>query len=167
MSLLTREAEAMNPDAPTGSLAQNLFRVAGFGAVVTGAGSGLGLAMARVLARNGARVTLADIDERAVQAAAEQLAGEGGSVRAAVLDVADAQAVDELMHGAAGWGGGLQVVFANAGISAGPGPLREGGNIEAVDGGRWQRVLDVNLSGVLFSIRAAAKEMNSATAGSW
>ena len=161
MSLLTHEAEAMNPDAPTGSLAQNLFRVAGFGAVVTGAGSGLGLAMARVLARNGARVTLADIDERAVQAAAEQLAGEGGSVRVAVLDVADAQAVDELMNGAAGWGGGLQVVFANAGISAGPGPLREGGNIEAVDGGRWQRVLDVNLSGVLFSIRAAAKVMNT------
>jgi len=149
------------PDAPARSLAQNLFCIADFGAVVTGAGSGLGLAMARVLARNGARVTLADIDEKAVHVAAEQLSEEGGSVRTVVVDVADAQAVGELMRGAAAWDGGLQVVFANAGISSGPGPLREGGRIEAVDDAQWQRVLDVNLSGVLFCIRAAAKVMNT------
>jgi NAD(P)-dependent dehydrogenase (short-subunit alcohol dehydrogenase family) len=145
------------PSSAEHSLAANLFRVAGLGAVVTGGGSGLGLAMARVLARNGARVTLADVDPDRVRAATEGLAAEGCAVRGAVVDVTDGAAVDELMSAAAGWGSGLHVVFANAGISAGPGPVLPEGRLEAVDDDRWQRVLDVNLTGVLHTVRAAAR----------
>jgi NAD(P)-dependent dehydrogenase (short-subunit alcohol dehydrogenase family) len=150
------------PDpSPDASLAQNLFRVAGLGAVVTGAASGLGSAMARVLARNGARVTLADVDEAGLRRAAAGLTAEGCSVRTAVVDVADAAAVDELMAAAAGWDSGLHVAFANAGISAGPGFVAPEGRLDAVDDHRWQRVLDVNLTGVLHTVRAASRCMTT------
>lgn len=150
-----------NPDVrlPEDSLAQNLFRVDGLGAVVTGAGSGLGLAMARVLARNGARVTLADVDAARVEAATERLEKEACAVRGAVVDVTDAAAVDDLMRSAAAWDPGLHVVFANAGISAGPGPVLAEGRLEALDEQRWQRVLDVNLTGAMHTVRAAARHM--------
>jgi NAD(P)-dependent dehydrogenase (short-subunit alcohol dehydrogenase family) len=147
--------------APEASLAQNLFRVADLGAVVTGAASGLGAAMARVLARNGARVTLADVDDEGLRGAAAGLTAEGCSVRTAVVDVADAAAVDELMAAAAGWDPGLHVAFANAGISAGSGPIVPEGRLDAVDDDRWQRVLDVNLTGVLHTVRAAARHMTT------
>ena len=150
------------PDpSPDASLAQNLFRVAGLGAVVTGAASGLGSAMARVLARNGARVTLADVDEAGLRRAAAGLTAEGCSVRTAVVDVADAAAVDELMAAAAGWDSGLHIAFANAGISAGPGFVAPEGRLDAIDDDRWQRVLDVNLTGVLHTVRAAARCMTT------
>lgn len=151
-------------DATTGaeaSLAQHLFRVAGRGAVVTGAGSGLGLATARVLSRNGARVTLADVDEARLQWAAAELTAEGGTVRTAVVDVTDRAAVDALMDDAATWDSGLHVAFANAGISAGPGLVVPEGRLDAVDDDRWQRVLDVNLTGVLHTVRAAARCMTT------
>jgi NAD(P)-dependent dehydrogenase (short-subunit alcohol dehydrogenase family) len=151
----------MGPRPPEDSLAQHLFRVDDLGAVVTGAGSGLGLAMARVLARNGARVTLADVDTGRVETVTEQLATEGCRVRGAVVDVTDAAAVEEVMAAAAGWGSGLHVAFANAGISAGPGPVLPEGRLDAVDEQRWQRVLDVNLTGVLHTVRAAARHMTT------
>ncbi|GAA0906427.1 SDR family NAD(P)-dependent oxidoreductase [Pseudonocardia zijingensis] len=147
------------PDTREASLAQHLFRVEGRGAVVTGAGSGLGLATARVLARNGARVTLADVDEAGLQRAAADLAEEGCAVRTAVADVADRGAVDALMADAAAWDSGLHIAFANAGISAGPGFVAPEGRLDAVDDERWQRVLDVNLTGVLHTVRAAAHHM--------
>lgn len=147
--------------SPEESLAQNLFRVDGLGAVVTGGGSGLGLAMTRVLARNGARVTLADVDAERVRDAVEALEKEGCAVRGAVVDVTDAAAVDELMADAAGRDTGLHVAFANAGISAGPGPVLPEGRLESVDEQRWQRVLDVNLTGVLHTVRAAARHMTT------
>jgi NAD(P)-dependent dehydrogenase (short-subunit alcohol dehydrogenase family) len=150
--------DARSPDE---SLARNLFRVDGLGAVVTGGGSGLGLAMARVLARNGARVTLADVDAERLEAATGELATEGCAVRSAVVDVTDAAAVDGVMRAAAEWGSGLHVVFANAGISAGPGPVLPEGRLAAVDDARWQRVLDVNLTGVLHTVRAAAAHMDT------
>ncbi|MGY1718646.1 SDR family NAD(P)-dependent oxidoreductase [Blastococcus sp. SYSU DS0552] len=147
--------------SPEDSLAQHLFRVDGLGAVVTGAGSGLGLAMARVLARNGARVTLADVDRERVEEATEALQKEGCDVHGAVADVTDPAAVDDLMATAAQWGSGLHVAFANAGISAGPGPVLPEGRLDAVDDQRWQRVLDVNLTGVLNTVRAAAQSMTT------
>jgi len=147
--------------APAASLAQNLFRVAGLGAVVTGAASGLGLATARVLARNGARVTLADVDEAGLHRATAALAAEGCTVRGAVLDVADRAAVDAVIDEAAAWDTGLHIAFANAGISAGPGFTVPEGRLDAVDDAGWQRVLDVNLTGVLHTVRAAARAMTT------
>jgi NAD(P)-dependent dehydrogenase (short-subunit alcohol dehydrogenase family) len=142
------------------SKAESLFAVAGLGAIVTGAASGLGLAMTRVLARNGARVTMIDVDPSALQAEADALIAEGGRVHTVRADVADANEIDAAVATAAEWDSGLHIAFANAGISAGPGP-RFGSGLEEIDADRWDRVLAINLTGVMQTVRAAARHMTS------
>jgi gluconate 5-dehydrogenase len=134
-----------------------LFDVTGLGAVVTGAASGLGLAIAEVLACCGARVTLADADAEGVERATAELAARGTTVRSAVVDVADPGAVDALLRNASAQPGGLSIVFANAGISAGTGPTTPEGQLTAVDRARWDRVIAINLGGVFSTLQAAAR----------
>ncbi len=134
-----------------------LFDVRGLGAVVTGAASGIGLAVAEVLATCGARVTLADAEGVARETA--RLAGQGADVRSAVVDVADPAAVDTVLREAAEAHGSLDVVFANAGMSAGPGPTTPEGQLTAVDQARWDRVIQVNLGGVFATLQAAARHV--------
>jgi NAD(P)-dependent dehydrogenase (short-subunit alcohol dehydrogenase family) len=138
---------------------RRLFDVTGRGVLVTGAASGLGFAIADVLASCGARVTLADVDWPGVHRATVTLAEAGGAVRGAVVDVADAGAVDELCAGVAGTPGGLDVVFANAGISAGPGPRTDEGRLAAVDQERWDHVVAVNLRGAFATVAAAGRHI--------
>ncbi|MGH2876349.1 MAG: SDR family NAD(P)-dependent oxidoreductase, partial [Solirubrobacteraceae bacterium] len=97
------------------------FDVAGFGAIVTGGASGLGLAYGEVLAAHGARVTLIDVDAEAVAAQARRLAAAGLDVRGAVADVTDHARLDEVIDEAAETYGRLDVAFANAGIDPGVG----------------------------------------------
>ena len=78
------------------------FDVSGFGAIVTGGASGLGLAYGEVLAAHGARVTLIDVDEAALAAEVVRLEGEGLDVRGAVADVTDHAALDRAIDEAAG-----------------------------------------------------------------
>lgn len=145
--------------AASGSDPRTLFDVRGRGAVVTGAASGLGFAIARVLARNGARVLLVDNTADTLEQALGSLAGEGLEVRSRVADVRDRAALDEVMGEAASWGSGLDIVFANAGISSGLG-RRFGNGVGDIDPERWQAVLDVNLTGLMHTVQAAAARMN-------
>ncbi|MDO9395425.1 MAG: SDR family oxidoreductase [Herbiconiux sp.] len=138
---------------------RDLFDVVGRGAVVTGAASGLGFAIARVLARNGARVTMLDSVEATLADAHAMLDGEGLAVRARVADVRDPEALETAMHEAASWGSGLDILFANAGISSGLG-RRFGNGLDGLDPERWQTVLDVNLTGLMNTVRAGAAVMN-------
>ena len=71
------------------SVQERIFDVTGSRVVVTGAASGLGFAMAEVLAECGARVTLADVDEGRLEASAEGLRARGLDARASVTVVAD------------------------------------------------------------------------------
>lgn len=142
-----------------------IFDVEGVRAVVTGAASGLGFAMAEVLALNGARVTLLDVNEDLLDEAARSLAERGGQVTAELLDVRDEAAVDAAVGGAAEREGGLDVVFANAGISRGSGITSAAGQIESADRAAFQEVLDVNLTGVLWTMQAAAKVMRPQRSG--
>jgi len=143
-----------------------LFDVSERRAVVTGAGSGLGLAIAEVLADCGARVTLADIDGQRAEAEATRIAARGGDVRTAVVDVADPDAVRELFRGVVEAQGGVDVVFANAGIAAVPGYGNEGGQeLHTVTDEVWRRVLATNQDGVLFTLREAAAVMKPQGAG--
>jgi NAD(P)-dependent dehydrogenase (short-subunit alcohol dehydrogenase family) len=145
------------------------FDVAGFGAVVTGGASGLGLAYGEVLAAHGARVTLLDVDAGSVEAQAERLRGEGLDVRGAVADVTDHDALDRAIDEAAEAYGRLDVAFANAGIDSGPGflgawagserPRVAEGALERYSDERWNRVIEVNLNGVFATTRAAARHM--------
>jgi NAD(P)-dependent dehydrogenase (short-subunit alcohol dehydrogenase family) len=141
----------------------DLFDVAGASAVVTGAASGLGFAMAEAMADGGARVTLGDIDASGLEAAAGRLSGE---VRTHALDVSDPDAVAQLFDdAAAAQGGRVDVAFANAGISLEPGVVDERGGLEHLDVDTWRSVLGVNLDGVLFTMRSAAGHMKKQGSG--
>ena len=140
----------------------DLFDVAGLRTVVTGAASGLGLAMAEVMAAGGARVTLADLDAEGLEEAAGRL---GGDVRTARVDVSDSAAVERLFADVVEAQGGVDVAFANAGISLEPGVVDERGGLENLDRDAWDTVLGVNLNGVLFTMREAARHMKRQRSG--
>lgn len=145
------------------------FDVAGFGVIVTGGASGLGLAYGEVLAAHGARVTLIDVDAGALAEQVARLQGEALDVRGAVADVTDHAILDRVIDEAAEVYGRLDVAFANAGIDSGPGfvgawagadrPRVEEGALERYTDERWNRVIDVNLNGIFATARAAARHM--------
>lgn len=112
-------------------------------AVVTGAGGGIGAAVALELARNGARVAVLDINANGAEATAKQAAAFGSDAIPVQVDVADAERVAAAADEVTRRWGAVDVLVNNAGISA-SGLLSE---LSAAD---WQRVLDVNLTGYLF-----------------
>jgi NAD(P)-dependent dehydrogenase (short-subunit alcohol dehydrogenase family) len=143
-----------------------LFDVRGSRVVVTGAASGLGLAIGEVLADCGARVTLADIDPERLEDVASTLSARGCDVRAAQVDVTDDASVRAAFDGAVAAYGGIDVVFANAGIAAVPGYASPGGQeLHTVSDDVWRRVVGVNLDGVLHTMRAAAAVMKPQRSG--
>jgi NAD(P)-dependent dehydrogenase (short-subunit alcohol dehydrogenase family) len=145
--------------------AEQLYSVEGHVAVVTGGANGLGFAFARALADNGALVTILDIEETAIATAVETLTARGGSVTGMTVDLSDRAAVQRALDSIAARQGGLDAVFANAGITAGPGFLTPSGErdpdgaIENIPADLWARVLDVNLNGIFFTIQAAVPHM--------
>jgi len=148
------------------SVQERLFDVRGTRALVTGAAGGLGFAMAEVLADCGARVTLADVDADRLEASTQALGARGGAARSFVVDVSDEQRVQAMVEDAVEAEGGLDVVFANAGIASVPGFAVEGGQrIETVESTDWNRVLRVNLDGVLFTMKHAAAAMKRQGSG--
>ena len=103
------------------SVQERLFDVRDTRAVVTGAASGLGYAMAEVLAECGARVTVADINAERLDASTEKLRSHGLEVRSFVADVSEEDRVQALFDDVVEAQGGVDVVFANAGLAAVPG----------------------------------------------
>jgi NAD(P)-dependent dehydrogenase (short-subunit alcohol dehydrogenase family) len=143
-----------------------IFDVHDVRVVVTGAASGLGFAMAEVLADCGARVTLADVDVDLLEEATRSLARRDAKVRSFVVDVSDADQVQAMIDDAVAAEGGVDVVIANAGIASTPGFAVEGGQqIDTVGSEDWERVLGVNLNGVLFTMRSAAAVMRRQGSG--
>ncbi len=144
---------------------EQLFDVRGSISIVTGAASGLGLAMAEVMADNGASVAMFDVDAGGLETAAAKLRARGGSVTTTVVDVRDSDALRRAIDDVATRNARLDVVFANAGISAGPGHLTEVGNLTAVQLPSWQNVLDINLTSVFVTMQAAAAHMKPRKSG--
>jgi NAD(P)-dependent dehydrogenase (short-subunit alcohol dehydrogenase family) len=145
--------------------AEALFDVRGRVTVVTGAASGLGLAMAEVMAENGANVTMLDVDKVGLEAAAARLAAAGHAVEGIVLDVGDIAQLQAAIRGTVEKHSRLDVAFANAGISAGRSFEFPEGEIDAVDMQRWQQVLQINLTSVFVTLRAAAERMKAQRSG--
>lgn len=143
-----------------------LFDVRGTRVIVTGAAVGLGFAMAEVLAECGANVTLADIDADRLEQSVAALAERGCTVRGVVTDVRDEDQVQALFHRVVSDDGGVDVVIANAGLASVSGFRAEGGQtLDMVKHEDWDRVLDVNLHGVMHTMRAAAGAMKKQETG--
>jgi NAD(P)-dependent dehydrogenase (short-subunit alcohol dehydrogenase family) len=148
-----------------------LFDVRGLVTLVTGAASGIGLAIAEVMAENGAEVTLVDRDQAALDAAVARLGSAGGKVHGAVADVTDRASLDRAVAAVLERHGRLDVVFANAGISGGPGILKTDGSrdperaIEAQSADLWQRVIATNLTGAFNTVQAVAPAMRRQKSG--
>ena len=127
----------------------------GFGdmlVAVTGAGSGIGRATALAFAAEGAEVVVSDIDEAAVKQTAGQISHRGGVAHSFVVDVADAEAVEQFAEQVCAAHGVPDIVVNNAGIGVAGAFL----NIPAE---QFDRVLDVNLGGVVNGCRAFARRL--------
>lgn len=141
------------------------FSMDGQVAMVTGAASGLGLAIAEVLAEAGAHVALADIDREGLDRAIGRISAVGGRAEAVLLDVSDREAIRQTTDELVARHGRLDAMVANAGVTAGPGYLTATGQINAVDDDQWDRVLQINLTGVFATIQSAAKHMKAQKSG--
>ncbi|MGY1592232.1 SDR family NAD(P)-dependent oxidoreductase [Geodermatophilus sp. SYSU D00965] len=142
------------------------LRLDGRHALVTGAASGLGLAIAEGLLQCGAAVTLLDVDGEELERSAAALAEAGGPVSTRRCDVSEPAAVEAAVAEAAAERGGLHAVFANAGIAGGPSVQAPEGRLYDMDWKTFDGALAVNLVGTLATIRAAAKVMRPAGGGS-
>lgn len=116
-------------------------------AIVTGAASGIGAAIARALAADGAKVLVADLDPAGAEAVASAIKASGGTARAIEVNVADAVEVEAMVEAAKSAFGGLHLAVNNAGIG---GPAAMTGEYP-LDG--WHKVIDINLNGVFYGMR--------------
>jgi NAD(P)-dependent dehydrogenase (short-subunit alcohol dehydrogenase family) len=144
-------AKYMRPNQPPPSLSQ-LSSLDGRGAVVTGAGAGIGAAIGRRLAEAGASVTLADISPGGAKQVAEDIHSAGGDAVAALLDVTDEQATERVATEATERHGSLDIWVNNAGIYP-------RGSILDIKPDEWDRVIAINLRGAYLGSRAAARRM--------
>ncbi len=115
-------------------------------AVLTGAGSGFGLECARIAARLGMNVVLVDVQQDALDQAANELIAQGATVMACKVDVSDATAMEQLALQVQQRFGAPHLVFNNAGVGS-------GGLIWENSVADWQWVLGVNLWGVVHGVR--------------
>ncbi|MFN2543978.1 MAG: SDR family NAD(P)-dependent oxidoreductase [Actinomycetota bacterium] len=115
-------------------------------AIVTGGASGIGRALVDALVRRGASVVLADLDGDRAEIVAKEI--DPDRVTASQLDVRDAAAVRSLVEATAEQRGRLDILCNNAGIGV-------GGNLEDLTLEHWDRIVDVNLRGVINGVMAA------------
>ena len=127
-------------------------------AVVTGGGSGIGAAIARLFVAEGAKIVIGDLAESGAALAAE-LTDDGFSVAFQRVDVTDEADVAALMQFATSRFGRLDILVANAGIPERKSPIHE------LDLADWRRVIDVDLTGVALCNKFAAGAMLAAGGG--
>ncbi len=123
-------------------------------AVVTGAASGIGLALAEAFARRGARVVAADVEAAALDQAAEQLRAITGDVLAVRTDVRRPEEVEALADATRERFGNTHILCNNAGVGS-------GGLIETMSLDDWRWTIDVNLWGVIHGLHSFLPAMRA------
>ena len=136
------------------------LRLDGRTAFVTGSAQGIGLACAEALAEAGAKVTIADRDAAALDAALTTLGSRGYVAHRVMLDVTDSAAVDAAAEAMLAREGRIDILVNNAGIA------RSETAAEDVADEHWLNVLDVNLNGSFWCARAFGRHMLAAGSGS-
>ncbi|MDF2771027.1 MAG: linC [Geminicoccaceae bacterium] len=134
-------------------------RFRGRTAIVTGGASGIGAAVARRLAREGAAVAVSDLNAEAARALAAELRDTGSIAIAVETDVASEEAVQSLIDRTVHELGGLDVMVNNAGVGEQPTPIDE------MSADAWQRVMRINLDGVFYGVKHAARVMKARARG--
>ncbi len=137
------------------------MRLEGKVAIVTGGGSGLGRAGALALAREGARVLVADLNGETAAETAARIAQAGGSAKAFAADAGSAADAERTVRAAVGEFGALHVLYNNAGIAI---PFQDGFT-PAVEPEVWDRVIRINLSSVFYCSKYAIPEIAAAGGG--
>ncbi len=139
-------------------------RLAGRVCVVTGAGQGMGRASAMEMAREGARVVVADINEEMGAETVRLIEEEGGTATMIRVDLRDTASIKALMDGAAAHFGGIDVVHANAAIHETD--LTDKTSIEELDEAVWDVVNDINLKAVWLCTKYAVPYLKKSDAPS-
>ncbi len=130
-------------------------------ALITGAGSGIGKESALLFAREGAKIVVADIDEKAGQAAIAEIQSGGGQASFVRVDVSNASEVENMVLHAEKAFGKIDILFNNAGI-AHPGD----GSPVTTEESVWDKVIDINLKGVYLGCKYGIPALLRAGGGS-
>ena len=129
------------------------MKLSGKTAIVTGAGSGMGRAIAKLFAEEGARVVAFDLNEDAVQAVVDEIKAAGGEVLGIAGNVTNQTDTDKLVDAAKDTFGSVDILVNNAGI------MDNFMTVGEVTDELWDRVLGVNLTGPMKLARAAIQVM--------
>ncbi|HEY8597675.1 MAG TPA: SDR family NAD(P)-dependent oxidoreductase [Thermomicrobiales bacterium] len=124
-------------------------RLSGKRAIITGAGSGIGRAVALHFAQQGAKVGLIDIDAGSIDATSAAVAASGGESLALVADVTDERQVEGAMAKAVAAWGGLDLVVANAAVQL----FGRDDRADRLDPAIWRRTIEINLTGTFLTCK--------------
>jgi 3-hydroxybutyrate dehydrogenase len=128
-------------------------------AIITGAASGIGKEIAMIFAREGAKVAIADLDQKAADATAREIDPTGKRAIGVAMDVADEQQVEAGTGSAIKAFGALDVLVSNAGIQM-VAPIVD------FDFAKWKRLMAIHLDGAFLTTRAALRQMYKQNSGS-
>jgi NADP-dependent 3-hydroxy acid dehydrogenase YdfG len=134
-------------------------KLAGQVAIVTGASSGIGKATAYALAHAGAKVAIVARSADVINQMADEINGKGGTAIAYAADVADADAVERFVTNVVHEWGRIDLLFANAGVNT------KQRNLHDMSVEQWDYVIDVNLNGLLYCVRAVLPQMRTQRQG--
>lgn len=135
-----------------------LSSIVGRSVVVTGGSKGIGKGIARVFARNGAKVLVVSRTLAEAETTAAELAGEGGTVSAFAADVTQMSEMQAMADAARTRHGGIDILCANAGAFP-------QGRIEELSPEDWDQVLGVNLKGTFLSLKACLPYLTASDQG--
>ncbi len=149
----------------------NMFDVTGLSVLVTGAANGIGFGYSEVLALNGAHVTMTDANPEQLDTAVLKLRAQGGHVTGQFADVTQPETLRQAVGNLIAREGRLDVVFANAGVSAGPGFLAGDGSrptasmLESLSLETFRRAIDINLLGAFNTLQQVIPQMKKQGSG--
>jgi 2-keto-3-deoxy-L-fuconate dehydrogenase len=131
-----------------------MFSITNKIAIITGAGSGIGKATAKLFAKQGAAVYILDFDEASAQEAVKEIIAEGGTCFAVKADVSNQEDVKTIIDKIAATTGRIDILFNNAGVA-------HVGNVETTSEQDFTRLFNVNVRGVYNCIQAAIPHMKT------